>query len=232
MWAARSAKPSLTAGFDITRPRYGQLLVQRIVGSLESDFHSVKLDSAEFVLNHGSAVVAGSLPIALNPAGIGPPDAPLSITADAHSVDLSALAPLLPGTGTKLTGTVDPVTSHSKARCTLLAFSARLGSRTSPVHLESGDVPDPRRLRASSRSRGRRWPSKHSTHAASEPGRWTPTAKLGLPVGVPDQGYAVNITAKGAQGEPSGVRRRYDRRYRSTRERTALSNPQRRHRTQ
>lgn len=191
------AKPLLDAGFDLTRPRYGQLLVQRIVGDLDSDFHSVKLDSAQFVLNHGSAVIAGSLPIALNPAGIGPPDAPLSVTADAHSVDLSALAPLLPGTGTKLTGTVDghlALEGTVRAPRVLGTVSLAGGSyvsniETSPIRNVSGQL-----VFAGTSV------ALQALHAQVGAGTVDADGKLNLGFpGAPDEGYAINIAAKGAQ---------------------------------
>jgi hypothetical protein len=191
------AKPRLTAGFDLTQPRYGQLLVQRIIGNLESDFHSVDLDSLEFVLNHGSAVVAGSLPISLHPAGIGPPDAPLSITADARSVDLSSLAPLLPGTGTKLTGTVDghlalEGTVHAPRVLGSVSFSN--GSYVS--NIESSPVRDA----AAQLVFAGTSVALQAFHARVGAGTIDANGQLDLPVAAaPTQGYAVNITAKGAQ---------------------------------
>jgi len=190
-------RPQLAAGFDLTRPRYGQLLVQRIIGSLDSDFHSVKLDSAEFVLNHGSAVIAGSLPIALDPAGIGPPDAPLSVTAEAHSVDLAALAPLLPGTGTKLAGTVDghlelEGTVHSPR--VLGTVSLTQGSyvsnlETSPIRDVSGQLV----FNGVS-------VALQALHAQVGAGSIDADGRLSLGfAGAPNEGYAINIAAKRAQ---------------------------------
>ena len=191
------AKPRLAAGFDLTRPRYGQLLVQRIVGDLDSDFHSVKLDSAEFVLNHGSAVIAGSIPFALNPAGLGPPDAPLSLTADARSVDLAALAPLLPGTGTKLTGTVDghlEVDGTVRTPRILGSVSLTQGSyvsnlETSPIRNVSGQL-----VFAGTSV------ALQALHAQVGAGSIDADGRLDLGFsGAPNEGYAINITAKGAQ---------------------------------
>jgi len=191
------AKPRLTAGFDLTRPRYGQLLVQRIIGNLESDFHSVNLDSAEFVLNHGSAVVAGSLPISLHPAGIGPPDAPLSITADAHSVDLAALAPLVPGSGTKLTGTVD---GHVAIEGTVgnprVLGSVSLSDGSYVSNVETSPI---RNTNAQLVFEGTSV-ALQALHAQVGAGTVDADGRLNLPIlGAPFQGYAINITAKGAQ---------------------------------
>jgi hypothetical protein len=191
------AKPELTAGFDVTRPRFGQLLVQRIVGNLESDFHSVKLDSAQFVLNHGSAVMAGSLPISLNPAGIGPQSAPLSLTADAHSVDLASLAPLLPGSGTKLTGTVD---GHLGIEGTVGAprvlGSVGISGLSYVSNLETAPIRD---AAAQLVFEGTSV-ALQAFHARVGGGTVDADGRLNLPFeSAVSQGYAVNVTAKGAQ---------------------------------
>jgi hypothetical protein len=190
------AKPKLQAGFDLTRPRYGQLLVQRVIGSLESDFDSIRLDSAEFVLNHGTAVVAGVLPILLNPAGIGPPLAPLSITADANGVDVAALAPLLPGTGTKLTGTVNghlALEGTVSAPRVLGSVSFSNGSyvsnvETSPIKGAAGQLVFEGTTVA-----------LQAFHAQVGNGTVDADGRLNLPVAAPTQGYTINITAKNAQ---------------------------------
>ncbi len=190
------AKPHLTAGFDFTQPRYGKLLVQRIIGNVESDFRSVNLDSAEFVLNHGSAVVAGSLPIALHPAGIGPPDAPLSITADAHSVDLSSLAPLLPGTGTKLTGTVDGhLALEGTVHAPRVLGSVSLSNGSYVSNIETSPIRDA----AAQLVFAGTSVALQAFHARVGNGTIDADGQLDLPVATPTKGYAVNITAKGAQ---------------------------------
>lgn len=189
-------KPRLTAGFDLTQPRYGRVLVQRIIGNLESDFRSVNLDSVEFILNHGSAVVAGSLPIALRPAGIGPPDAPLSITADAHSVDLASLAPLLPGTGTKLTGTVDGhLALEGTAHAPRVLGSVSLSNGSYVSNLESSPIRDA----AAQLVFAGTSVALQAFHARVGAGSIAADGQLDLPVATPTKGYAVNITAKGAQ---------------------------------
>jgi hypothetical protein len=191
------AKPQLTAGFDLTRPRYGQLLVQRIVGDVDSDFHSLKLDSAEFVLNHGSAVIAGSVPFALNPAGLGPPDAPLSVTADAHSVDLAALAPLLPGSGTKLTGTVDGhLEIDGTVRAPRILGSVSLSQGSYVSNLETAPI---RNVSAQLAFAGTSV-ALQALHAQVGAGTIDADGRLNLGFsGAPNEDYAINITAKAAQ---------------------------------
>ena len=191
------AKPEIAAGFDFEKPRYRQLLVQRIIGNLETDLHGVRLNSAEFVLNHGTAVVAGSLPVLLNPAGIGPPDAPLSITADARSVELAALGPLLPGSGTKLTGTVDghivlegTVSSPRVLGTASLTKGSYVSNvETSPIRNASAQ------LVFSGTS-----VALQALHADVGSGAVDADGTLNLPIaGAPFAGYAINIAARGAQ---------------------------------
>jgi hypothetical protein len=105
--AGSYGKPRITVGFDLENGHYGLFDVKNVIGNLESDFRSVRLDSAEVGFAHGTAQIAGSLPLSFDPPGIGPPSAPLSLSAEARDVDLAPLAPLLPGGGTKLGGTVN-----------------------------------------------------------------------------------------------------------------------------
>ena len=191
------AKPQLTAGFDLNKPRIGPLLVQRIIGNLDSDLHSVRLDSAEFVLNHGSAVIAGSLPISLRPAGIGPPEAPLSITADAHSVDLASLAPLFPGTGTKLGGTVDGhLALEGTVRSPRVLGTVSLSNASYVSNVETSPISAAgARLVFAGTS-----VALAALHARVGTGSIDASGRLDLPIaGLPAQGYAVTIVAKGAQ---------------------------------
>lgn len=191
------AKPQVAAGFDIEKPRYRQLLVQRVVGNLETDLHSVRLDSAEFVLNHGSAVVAGSLPILLNPAGVGPPQAPLSVTADAHGVELAALGPLLPGSGTKLTGTVDGhIVLEGTVGSPRVLGTAALTNASYVSNVETSPI---RNASAQLVFSGTSVALK-ALHADVGAGAVDADGSLNLPIaGAPFQGYAINIAARGAQ---------------------------------
>jgi hypothetical protein len=192
-----SAKPQLTAGFDFERPRVGPLLVQRVIGNLESDLHSVKLDSADFVLNHGSAVIAGSLPISLQPPGIGPPDAPLSITADAHSVDLASLAPLLPGSGTKLTGTVDGhLAVEGSVRSPRVLGTVSLSNGSYVSNVETSPIRD---AAAQLVFEGTSV-ALEALHAQVGAGSVEADGRLDLPISdEPAQTYSLQIAAKGAQ---------------------------------
>jgi hypothetical protein len=191
------AAPKLTAGFDLVKPRYGPLLVQRIVGNGETDLHSFKLDSAQVVLNHGSAVIAGSLPVSFNPAGIGPANAPLSITADAHSVDLAGLAPLVPGAGTKLSGTVDGhLALEGTVRSPRVLGTVTLANASYVSSLETAPI---RAASARLNFQGTTV-ALEALHAQVGSGSIDAHGQIIMPIpGVPKQGYSVAITAKGAQ---------------------------------
>jgi hypothetical protein len=191
------SKPELTAGFDLAGARAGPLRVARIIGNLESDLHSVRLNSAEFVLNHGSAVIAGELPLSLRPVGIGPPDAPLSITADARSVDLSSLAPLFPGSGTKLTGTLNghlAIEGTVRAPRVLGTVSLSNGSYVSNVETS------PIRDAAAQLVFEGTSVALQALHARVGAGSIDASGRIDLPIAdAPSQTYAVTIAAKGAQ---------------------------------
>jgi autotransporter translocation and assembly factor TamB len=191
------AKPQITAGFDLEKPRYRQLLVQRIIGNLETDLHGVRLDSAEIVLNHGSAVLAGSLPLLFDPAGIGPPDAPISVTADARSVELAALGPLLPGSGTKLTGTVDGhIVVEGTVRSPRVLGSASLTNGSYVSNVETSPI---RNASAQLVFSGTSV-ALQALHADVGSGAVDADGNLNLPIaGAPFQGYAINIASRGAQ---------------------------------
>jgi hypothetical protein len=195
--AGSFAKPEITAGFDLEKPRYRRVLVQRIIGNLETDLHTVQLDSAQFVLNHGSAVVAGSLPILLNPAGIGPPDAPISVTADANSVELAALSPLLPGSGTKLTGTVDGhIVIEGSVRSPRVLGTASLTRGSYVSNVETSPI---RNASAQLVFSGTSV-ALQALHADVGAGAVDASGNLNLPIaGAPFQGYAIAIGARGAQ---------------------------------
>ena len=191
------AAPKITAGFDLVKPRFGPLLVQRIVGNGESDLHSFKLDSAQVVLNHGSAVIAGSLPITLNPAGIGPGDAPLSITADAHNVDLAGLAPLVPGAGTKLGGTVDGhLALEGTVRSPRILGTVTVAGASYVSSLETAPI---RAASARLNFQGTTV-ALEALHAQVGTGTIDAHGQVILPIpGLPVETYALAITAKGAQ---------------------------------
>ncbi|GAC1403431.1 MAG: hypothetical protein NVSMB64_05190 [Candidatus Velthaea sp.] len=96
----------LEGGFDLVNARYRSLMIPRAVGVAALAGNAVSLRDTEVIFTTGQAFVAGSLPLQLQPFGIGPSNAPLSFDVTARGVDLAQFAPLVPG-GTKLAGTID-----------------------------------------------------------------------------------------------------------------------------
>ncbi|MGD0475173.1 MAG: translocation/assembly module TamB domain-containing protein [Candidatus Velthaea sp.] len=98
--------PKFQGGFDLRDARYGGFVVPRTIGALALAGRAVELRDVDVEFERGQAFVAGSLPLQLQPLGIGPPRAPLSVDVTAQDVDLAQFAPLLPA-GTKLDGAVN-----------------------------------------------------------------------------------------------------------------------------
>jgi hypothetical protein len=100
------ARPTVQGGFDLRGARYGSVVVPRTIGELALAGTAIELRAVDVEFAHGQAFVAGSLPLVLEPFGLGPPKAPLSFDVTATGVDLAQFAPLLPA-GAKLDGTIN-----------------------------------------------------------------------------------------------------------------------------
>ena len=98
-------KPRATLGFELTSARYASLAIPRILGSVGYDGKMLIVNDAEATFAKGQVLVAGSLPVSLQPFG-APHDAPLSFTLALNALDLAPFAPFVPGAQTKLGGTV------------------------------------------------------------------------------------------------------------------------------
>ncbi len=191
------AKPRIRAGVDLENGRYGQFAVQHVIGDVESDLASVRLDSAEIAFGRGSAVIAGSLPITLSPPGVGPPNAPLSITADARDLDLSPFASLVPGRGTKLGGTV-----NGRLALQGTVFSPRVFGTvtlTNGSYVSDVETSPIRRLNAQVAFSGTSV-ALQALHGNVGAGTIDGSGQLDLPIAeAPPTGYSIDLTAKGAQ---------------------------------
>jgi hypothetical protein len=195
--AGTFAHPAITTGFDLENGRYGQFRVRHVIGDVSTDLHAIRLDSAEVAFDRGTAELAGSLPITLDPFGIGPPAAPISLSALAHDVDLAPLAPLVPGSGVKLGGTVDgrlalqgTVTSPRVfGSGTVTGGSFVSDQETSPIHGLDATIAFEGTSIALS-----------SLHANVGNGTIDAGGKLDLPIAdAPATGYSIDVTATGAQ---------------------------------
>ncbi len=100
------AKPVATVGFDMTDARYASLAVPRVLGSARYDGKTLVVQDVEATFAKGSVLVAGQLPVALNPFGVAR-DTPVSFTLAADALDLAPFAPFVPGPQTKLGGTLN-----------------------------------------------------------------------------------------------------------------------------
>jgi hypothetical protein len=99
------AKPRATVGFEMTNARYAALAVPRILGNVGYDGKTLLVNDAEATFAKGNLLIAGSLPVSLQPLGV-PPDAAFSFTLALSALDLAPFAPFVPGPQTKLGGTV------------------------------------------------------------------------------------------------------------------------------
>ena len=191
------SKPKITAGLDLENGRFRQFTINHVIGDVESDLHSVRLDSAELAFPHGTAVLAGSVPITLSPPGIGPPSAALSLTADARDFSLAPLAPLFPGSGTRLGGTVNGrLALQGTVRSPRIYGSATLSGgsyvsdvQTSPIHnldAQLGFAGTSVALQA--------------LHGNVGAGTIDAHGQLDLPIAdAPPTGYSIDVVARGAQ---------------------------------
>jgi hypothetical protein len=190
-------RPAITAGFDLEAGRYGQFRVRHVIGNAESNLHQLRLDSVEVAFDHGTAELAGSVPITLQPFGIGPAEAPISLTALARGVDLAPLAPLVPGAGTKLGGTLDGsialqgtvASPRVYGSGTLTGGSYVSDLETSPIHALDAQ------LRFAGTS-----VVLESLHGNVGAGTVDASGQLDLPIAdAPAGGYSIDVTAAGAQ---------------------------------
>jgi hypothetical protein len=104
--AGTPVKPRATMGFELTGARYASLAIPRILGSVGYDGTTLVVNDAEATFAKGNVLVAGALPLSLQPFGVTQ-SAPLSFTLALGGLDLAPFAPFVPGPQTKLGGTLD-----------------------------------------------------------------------------------------------------------------------------
>jgi hypothetical protein len=190
-------QPRILAGFDLENGRYGQFAVKQTIGNAETDLHQLRLDSVALTFEHGSVELAGSIPLEVSPFAVGPPGASVSLTATAKAVDLAPLAPLVPGAGTKLGGTVDGrialagtvASPRIFGSGTLTGGSYVSDLETSPIHgLDARIVFNGTSI------------SLDALHGNVGKGTIDASGQLDLPIAdAPPSGYAIDLTARGAQ---------------------------------
>lgn len=189
------SKPHATAGFDITNARYKTLAISRVLGSATYDGSTLEIDDAEVTLPHGKLLIAGSLPLELDPLGIAA-DKPVSFTLALSSLDLAPFAPFVPGAGTKLGGTVDGrLAIEGTPRAPRIAGDATLvnGSYSSQLD-RAGVTAANARLNFQGTS-----VALEALHAKLGGGTLDGHGSLDLPFpGAHTSGYKMELTARGA----------------------------------
>ena len=100
------ARPHVAAGIDGSDVHAEGLAIPSFVGSLELHGNDVELSNAEIDFAHGRMMLAGTLPLRVQPLAFGPLDAPFGMDIAAEGVDLAPFGTLL-GNGTVLAGTLD-----------------------------------------------------------------------------------------------------------------------------
>ena len=188
--------PRANVGFEMDNARYASLTIPRVLGNIGYDGHTLDLRDIEATLDGGTATLAGTLPVALEPPGVRPA-APLSFTLALQRVSLAPFAPFLPGSGTKLAGTVDgrlAVEGTTSAPRVIGNLALRDGSYASSL--------DRAGVRGANADLGFDGTSVtlRALHANLGAGTLDGSGRLDLPIpGTPKRGYTVTLVAKGAR---------------------------------
>lgn len=187
--------PRAAAGFNVTDARYKTLAIPRILGSATYDGKTLEIGDAEATFAHGSLLVAGSLPLRLEPFGVSP-DAPMSFTLALSALDLAPFSPFVPGPPTKLSGTADArLAIDGTLRAPRVVGRATLanGAYTSPLD-RAGISAANAQLTFSGTS-----VTLDSLHAKLGNGTLDGKGSLDLPFpGVHTSGYTIALTAHNA----------------------------------
>jgi TamB, inner membrane protein subunit of TAM complex len=98
--------PQLSAAVALASLRYGNLLLPRVSGVIGADRHSVMVSGGEIAFQRGTAQIAATVPIRLEPAAVAPGSGPVSASLTANGIELAEFANLFPK-GTQLNGRID-----------------------------------------------------------------------------------------------------------------------------
>ncbi len=189
------AKPRVAAGFDLTQARYASLAIPRVLGSVTYDGATLVVNDVEATFAKGNVLVAGSLPLRLQPFGVTP-NAPLSFTLALSQLDLAPFAALVPGPQTKLGGTVDGRLSiEGTMRAARVAGNIALAGGTYVSNLDrAGITHADARLTFQGTS-----VALEALHANVGSGTLDGRGQLDLPFpGVRTNGYSIALSAHGA----------------------------------
>ena len=102
----KPAAPDVEGGFDVERGQVAGVAIPRVLGEFGMTGRHVELRDAEVAFATGALYLAGTIPLTIEPFGLGPANAPLALDARAQGIGLDNFAPLLP-TGSAAKGTID-----------------------------------------------------------------------------------------------------------------------------
>ena len=190
------ARPRSTVGFEMTAARYASLPIPRILGNVGYDGKTLLINDAEATFAKGNVLVAGSLPLTLEPLGVNP-DARMSFTLGIGALDLTPFAPFVPGPQTKVGGTVDGrLAIEGTLRSPSVVGNLALANGTYVSALDRAAITNANaRLAFSGTS-----VALEALHANVGGGTLDGSGRLDLPFpGVHTNNYAIALTARGAK---------------------------------
>ena len=97
--------PTFIAGIDASNLDAYGVKIPSFVGQVQLHRRNIVVRNAEIAFPSGTATLAGSLPLQLQPFAFGPLNAPIALDIAANALNLETFAPLM-GSGTKLGGTI------------------------------------------------------------------------------------------------------------------------------
>ncbi len=87
--------PTFAAGVEGTDVNAYGVAIPSFVGQVQLHRRDLVVRNAEFSFTHGTATIAGALPLQLQPFSFGPPDSAISMDASAQNIDLGTFAEFL-----------------------------------------------------------------------------------------------------------------------------------------
>jgi hypothetical protein len=100
------AAPQLSAEVALASLRYGNLLLPRVSGVIGADRRSLTVSGGEIAFQRGTAQIAATVPIHLEPPAVTLGSGPISASLIANDIELAEFANLFPK-GTQLNGRID-----------------------------------------------------------------------------------------------------------------------------
>ncbi|HEV3088914.1 MAG TPA: translocation/assembly module TamB domain-containing protein [Candidatus Elarobacter sp.] len=190
------AKPRANVGFELSNARYASLAIPRVLGNVGYDGKTLQVNDAEATFAKGNIIIAGQLPLTLQPLGVSP-NAAISFTLALGGLDLAPFAPFVPGPQTKLGGTVDGrIAIEGTVRAPRLAGSVTLAKGSYFSGLDRAGIANANAQLAFSGTSV----ALQALHANLGRGTLDGSGNFTLPLpNAPNTGYTIALTAHGAQ---------------------------------